>query len=122
MGFCSASGGNGAPYFLGCASTFRPPSSLVSVDFESKRPWNGPGPKPFKVYAPISYYAPLGPLSYSPFPAEFSLNPVNPYAAYSTSKDPVDEVTVVSKESLAHVRAALAIDGLRLADYERHLQ
>jgi hypothetical protein len=107
MGICSASGGNNAPYFLACNSAFRPQTELVSVFFEpSKRLTN----------------APVQALSYSPFPAELSLNPMTPHVAYSTFNEPLDAATVVSLQPLAHVRAAIAIEGLRLADYEASIK
>jgi hypothetical protein len=108
MGMCMGSGGNGAPHFLGCFSAFRPPSDLLSITFDTGR-------EQWKTVAPVQ--AP----SYSPFPAELSLDPVTPHLAYSTSTAPLDAATVVSLDPLAHVRAAIAIDGLRLADYEAHL-
>jgi len=81
----------------------------VSIDFET-------GPSQAGSHAPVQQ------LSYSPFPAELSLNPVTPHVAWSTFKGPLDAVTVVSLEPLTHVRAAIAIDGLRLADYEAHVK
>jgi hypothetical protein len=109
LGICSASGGGDAPYFLACNSTFRPPSELVSVDFEGRQ-------------TDESGYARLRMHSYSPFPAELSLNPVDPFIQWSTFKGRLVAATVVSLEPVAYVRAALAIDGLRLADYEARLQ
>ena len=109
MGICWASGGNGAPYFLVCNSAFRPSSELVSVSFEaSSRQTNT--------------YMPPRAASYSPFPAQLNLNPVTPYVSYSTFKGPLDGATVMSLEPLAHVRAAIDIEGLRLADYEARLK
>jgi len=105
LGLCSASGGGNAPYFLSCNSTFRPPSELVSVAF-------GEGPNEGTPYSRPQVH------SYSPLPAELSLNPVNPFVQWSTSKKVLDAATVVSVEPLAHVRAAIAIDGLRLGEHE----
>jgi len=63
-------------------------------------------------------YTPRHEISYSPFPAELGIDPVIPYIAYSTYKGPLDAVTVVALEPVAHVAAPLAIDGLKLADLE----
>lgn len=112
MGMCLASGGHGAPYFLGYVSTFRPPSDLLTIMFDTGKD------ELWKWKANVPVVTP----SYSPFPAELSLDPVTPHVAYSTSAKPLDAVTVVSLEPLAHVRAAVAIDGLRLADYEVRLK
>lgn len=109
MGICSASGGNGAPYFLVCNSAFRPSSDLLSITFE-------PDARRAGAYSHIQQ------ASYSPFPARLALNPVNPFTEYSVFKGPLDAVTVVSLEPRAFVRARIAIDGLRLADYEARLK
>ena len=105
LGLCSATAVSNAPYFLTCDAVFRTQPDLVSVRFEQ-----GAGDS--------VAYTPRHPLSYAPFPAQFSLDPVYPYVLYSTFKGPLDAVTVASIEPLAYVRAPLAIDGLRLADYE----
>lgn len=109
MGICSASGGNGAPYFLVCNSAFRPSSDLLSITFE-------PDARRAGAFSHIQQ------ASYSPFPARLALNPVNPFTEYSVFKGPLDAVTVVSLEPRAYVRARIAIDGLRLADYEARLK
>lgn len=109
MGLCSATGGNFAPYFLVCNTVFRPSPDLVSVTFEPK------------TYRAESYAPPRAP-SYSPFPAWLTFNPVYTYESYSIYKGPLDGVTVVALEPLSHVRAPLAIDGLRLSDYEARLK
>ena len=105
LGICSASMGPGAPYFLTCNSMFRPQPDLVTVQFEVSK-------------NDTMNYTPRHEISYSPFPAELGIDPVIPYIAYSTYKGPLDAVTVVALEPVAHVAAPLAIDGLKLADLE----
>jgi hypothetical protein len=109
LGICSASGGAGAPYFLVCNSAFRTQPDLVSVRFEDT------GREP-------SSFTPGRLASYSPFPAELSLNPLNAYTSYSISKDRLDGVTVMTTEPLAYVRAPVAIDGLKMGAYEVRLK
>ncbi|HUI57100.1 MAG TPA: hypothetical protein VLY04_19125 [Bryobacteraceae bacterium] len=117
MGICAASAVPGAPYFLTCRSAFRPEADLVSVSFSAS--------------PDVVDYSPRRPISYSPFPAELSIDPVTPYVAYSTFKAPapdaiqgrpLDAVTVEALEPVAHVRAPLTIDGLRLAQFEARLK
>lgn len=105
MGLCKATGGPPATYFLSCASALRPRADHVAVTFE---------PHP-RVLADGSLRFPP---SYSPFPAELSINPLTPSEAYSTYQGPLDAVTVSSEEPVAFVRAPLEIDGLRLGAYE----
>ena len=110
LGICSATGGSGAPYFLTCNSDFHPRAYLISVRFEAEtREQEG-------------RYTARRLASYSPFPAELSLNPVNPFVSYSTFKGALDGVTVSALEPIAHVRAPLAIDGLKLGAYEARLK
>jgi hypothetical protein len=110
LGICSATGGWGAPYFLTCNSDFHPRAYLISVRFEEE------------AHEQDGRYTARRLASYSPFPAELSLNPVNPYVSYSTYKGALDGVTVSALEPIAHVRAPLAIDGLKLGAYEARLK
>jgi hypothetical protein len=109
MGICVASSGKNAPYFLTCDSVFRPQATLSTVQFE-------------EIMRGPADYTPNGKApSYSPFPAEFAMDPVHPFTAYSTYKGPLDAVTITSLEPLAHVKVPLRIDGLKLVDYEKKL-
>jgi hypothetical protein len=102
---CSASAVPGAPYFLTCESAFRDPPDLVKIEFE---PATGDR----------TDYSPRRQISYSPFPAQLNIDPMTRYVTYSTYRGPLHAVTVTAIEPLAHVRAPLAIDGVRFADYE----
>ena len=58
-------------------------------------------------------------LSYSPFPADLSIDPIIPYSAYSTfNKFPVPNVKITTLEPMAHIRIPLEIDSLLLSKYE----
>lgn len=107
LGMCAATGGAGAPYFLNCDWALRPRADLVAVQFEPK---------------PRLDHTPPRERSYSPFPAELSIDPLTPSVAYSIFKGPLDAVTVSSEGPIAFARAPLAIDGLRLGDYEVKLK
>jgi hypothetical protein len=105
MGLCKATGGPPATYFLNCVAALRPRADLISIAFE---------PHP-RVVADHRYRAIP---SYSPFPAELSIDPLQPSEAFSTYQGPLDAVTVSSEEPVAFVRAPLLIEGLRLDTYE----
>lgn len=107
LGLCAATGGAPAPYFLNCDWALRPRADLVAIEFEPK---------------PRFDHTPPRERSYSPFPAELSIDPLTPSQAYSIFKGPLDAVTVSSEEPMAFVRAPLAIDGLRLGAYEVKLK
>lgn len=107
LGQCAATGGAGAPYFLNCYWALRPRAGLVAVQFEPK---------------PRFDHIPPRERSFSPFPAELSIDPLTPTVAYSIFKGPLDAVTVSTEEPMAFVRAPLAIDGLRLGVYEVKLK
>jgi hypothetical protein len=108
LGICSATSGKRAPYFIACNSIFRSQPDLFSVQFEES------GSDTARFWA-------RNMISYSPFPADFGFDPVIPFSAYSVFKGPLDAVTVTSVEPVSHARVPLAIDGLRLADYEARL-
>jgi hypothetical protein len=105
MGLCRATGGPPATYFLGCVSALRPRADRVAVLFE---------PHPRVVADYDTRFMP----SYSPFPAELSINPVTPSNAYSTYQGALEAVTVSSEQPVAFVRAPLEIEGLRLGAFE----
>jgi hypothetical protein len=108
LGKCAASTGKNAPYFLVCDSVFRPQPEMVSVQFEDAN-------------REVSPYAEPRMLSYSPFPAQFGLDPVNSYTSYSIYKGKLDTVTITTLEPVAHIRVPLLIENLKLADYEKRL-
>jgi hypothetical protein len=108
MGRCMASGGSGAPYFLECDASMAPRAAMVSVRFEDKDGDND------RITARSQ-------TSYSPFPAELSLDPLNADIAYSIFKGPLAWVTVVTLEPVAWVTAPVTIDGLQLGAYEAKL-
>ncbi|HEV2445629.1 MAG TPA: hypothetical protein VGS58_06895 [Candidatus Sulfopaludibacter sp.] len=109
LGRCSATGGSGAPYFLVCNAAMRPPADLVSVRFE-------------QAARDADSYGPIRRVSYSPFPAVLSLNPLTPHISYSTYKGQLESATVSALDPVAFVRAPIAIDGLRLGGYEARLK
>lgn len=109
MGMCTATGGPPATYFLSCYSALRPRADRVALTFE---------PHP-RVLADYSWRAAP---SYSPFPAELSIDPLSRSEAYSTYQGPLDAVTVSSEEPVAFVRAPLEIEALHLGAYEAKLK
>jgi hypothetical protein len=113
MGLCSASrGAEGQMCFLVCISAFRGRPDLVSIRFVQ------PG-EPASVEAMT--YSPQHVISYSPFPAEFGIDPVSPYVTslpYSTIQGPPSAARVATLEPLAHIRRDFDIGGLRLSEFE----
>ena len=107
LGLCAATGEAPAPYFLNCYWALRPRADLVAIQFE---PTGRPD------------HTPPRERSYSPFPAELSIDPLTPTVAYSIFKGPLEAATVSTEEPTAFVRAPLAIDGLRLGAYEVKLK
>jgi hypothetical protein len=118
LGLCTATGGaptaTGGPvtlggpvatYFLSCSAAMRPRAEKVAITFE-------PHPRVMADYDTRFLR------SYSPFPAELSITPLNPSSAYSAYQGRLDAVTVSSEEPVAFVRVPLAIEGLRLGAYE----
>ena len=82
----------------------------------------GAGRKSYYLNCSSVFLDPEGPATYSPFPADLALDPVNshrtyiaafyyPFAAYTAA-------TVGTTEPLAHLRRDFEIGGLRLADFE----
>ena len=96
-------------YLLNCVSAMRPGADLVGVQFGRS--------------AGTEDYSFRRRVSYSPFPAEMTIDPLVPFATYSPpQKTPLDSVTVSAREPIAFIRAPLAIDGLRLGAYEVKLK
>lgn len=113
MGICSASrGARGQTYFLLCSSAFRTQPDLVSIHFVEL------GKNVFRV---TTSYSPMQWISYSPFPADLSINPVSQYFTFRRSERPLSEVVIQSMEPLVHLRKDFEIDGLRLSDFEVRL-
>ncbi len=105
MGMCMAAGGPPAVDSLTCYQSLRPRAARALVTFE-------PHPRVLAGYTARFL------LSYSPFPAELSIEPLVKAEAYSTCAGPLEAVTVSTEEPVAWVRAPLEIAGIRLAAYE----
>jgi hypothetical protein len=82
----------------------------------------GAGRKSYYLICSSVFLDPEGPATYSPFPADLALDPVNshrtyiaafyyPFAAFTAA-------TVGTTEPLAHLRRDFEIGGLRLGDFE----
>jgi len=85
----------GGDYFL-CRSMFRWPARLVSAE------------------GTVAEFG-ESTISYSPFPAELNLNPLQIRWAESAH---ADEATILTKRPLAHLRRDFEQTGLRLEDFE----
>ncbi len=83
-------------HFLYCKSAFRWPDKLVYAQFLENQ---------------MSLFNPL--VSYSPFPAALTFNP---FESHWTDAGSAQEVTIVTKEPLAHIRREFAAKGLRLVE------
>jgi hypothetical protein len=61
-------------------------------------------------------------VTYSPFPADLALDPVNNHLSYTASLEypfaPFTAATIQTAEPLAHLRRDFQIGGLRLSDFE----
>jgi hypothetical protein len=84
-------------YQVMCRSAFRWPSRLIYSQFNSS-------PNPFRMM-----------ISYSPFPAELGLNPLETHWASGTPSG-AREVTIVSKEPVSYIRRDFDIPGISLSD------
>jgi hypothetical protein len=106
VGICSANTMMGNRFF-GCTAVFRSPTvdwSLHFVDFGDEEP-TPIKPSPFA--------------SYSPFPAEFGIGPVDQLFASADPKHRMtSSATVVTTEPLAHVPVKFEIANLRLGEFE----
>lgn len=112
VGRCSASRGADAhTYLFRCSSAFRWQPDLVSIYVAGEDNWGG------------TSYAPLHAISYSPFPADLSISPMDVYGRFghATFREPVSPVTVSTLEPLAHIARDFEISGLRLGDFETRL-
>ncbi len=109
VGLCAASktpdGGN---YFLQCSSAFRSQPNRVSIHFLQSG----------KTDRESSSYSSRQTISYAPFPASLSIDPVSQYFVYSTSRKTLTAVSVDVVEPMAYIKRDFEIKDLRLSDYE----
>jgi hypothetical protein len=82
----------------------------------------GAGKMNYYLVCHYAFLDPLGPPTYSPFPADLALNPVNSHVVYRASLyypfAPFTAATVETSEPLAHFPRDFDIGGLRLSDFE----
>jgi hypothetical protein len=82
----------------------------------------GTGRKSYYVICSSVFLDPEGPPTYSPFPADLALDPVNSHHTYIASNywpfPAFTAATVGTTEPLAHLRRDFEIGGLRLSDFE----
>jgi hypothetical protein len=82
----------------------------------------GAGRKSYYLICNSAFLDPQGPATYSPFPADLALDPVNNHLSYAASLyypfAPFTAATVQTTEPLAHLRRDFEIGGLRLSDFE----
>ncbi|MBV8809140.1 MAG: hypothetical protein JO033_10745 [Acidobacteriaceae bacterium] len=113
VGLCSAGPGpgmgNGAVF---CSSGFRPRRDLISFSFipavqDGSRTRTGQSRLEF--------------LSYSPFPAGLSLEPVTQFFSFNTEPGAFAGAAVQTLEPLAHIRREFEIRDIRLRDFEVRL-
>lgn len=110
VGVCEAGGGaNRQSYFLMCSSAFRSPPVLVSYRFMQSTKEGTEDVRPTQPR----------PISYSPFPAEPGIIPVNQDFTFSIARMALSEARVETVEPLAYIRRNFEIDNLRLGDFQR---
>jgi hypothetical protein len=110
MGVCSAQRGErGDTYFLLCSSAFRWPPDLVSIRFLGQEE---------NTIQNIKPYSPAQRISYSPFPADMGISPINQYFTYRMFAGHLSEVAIDSVEPLSHMHRTFEIQGLLLSDFE----
>ena len=82
----------------------------------------GAGRMSYYLVCNSAFLDPEGPPTYSPFPADLALDPVNTHLAYTASLyypfSPFTAAKVATTEPLAHLRRDFDIGGLRLSDFE----
>jgi hypothetical protein len=82
----------------------------------------GTGRKSYYLICSSVFLDPQGPPTYSPFPADLALYPVNSHVSYIASNywpfPAFTAATVGTTEPLAHLRRDFEIGGLRLGDFE----
>jgi hypothetical protein len=86
----------------------------------------GAGRKSYYLICNSAFLDPQGPATYSPFPADLALDPVNSHLSYTASNyypfAPFTAATVETTEPLAHLHRDFDIGGLRLSDFEVRLK
>ncbi len=97
-----------------------PPIAVPGVGLCAASP--GAGRKSYYLICNSAFLDPLDPATYSPFPADLTLDPVNSHVTYTASLEypfpPFTAATVQTTEPLAHLRRDFEIGGLRLSDFE----
>ena len=82
----------------------------------------GAGRTSYYLVCNSAFLDPEGPPTYSPFPADLALDPVNSHRTYIASLyypfAPFTAATVGTTEPLAHIRRDFDFGGLRLSDFE----
>ena len=78
--------------------------------------------KSYYLVCNSAFLDPQGMVTYSPFPADLALDPVNNHLSYTASLEypfaPFTAATIQTAEPLAHLRRDFQIGGLRLSDFE----
>lgn len=97
-------------YFVQCRSAFRSPRRWMSANFSPPRDGRS-NQSDYVLHFQQE-------MSYSPFPAELDVSPLNAEFANSWVAGGVSTLTVVTIEPVAHIRRDFVIPGLRLADFE----
>jgi hypothetical protein len=110
VGVCSASQTpNRRVYFAICTSAFRFPPALVSYRFLESASDLGKSEMPVSQRRRISY---------SPFPADVGISPINQDYAFTSSRIPWEQAAVDTIEPLDHIKLKFEVNGLRLGDFE----
>jgi hypothetical protein len=123
MGICTAIHPQGpqGTHILTCVSALRPRADRVQVFF-LKHSTDVPDTKTLEG----STTAPGQAFSYSPFPAEISIDPITRFSNFSPYPGPLDSALTQTRVPVAHVTSTFALPNLRLADLNepqiRHLQ
>jgi hypothetical protein len=86
----------------------------------------GAGRKSYYLVCNSAFLDTQGMATYSPFPADLALDPVNSHLSYTASLEypfaPFTAAAVQTAEPLAHLRRDFDIGGLRLSDFEVRLK
>jgi hypothetical protein len=106
VGLCSApKSADGPIYFLICDSALRYPAALVSYHF------NQISKDTFNLGSLLMQSQSI---SYTPFPADIGISPVNQELRMSSSAVSGQQATVDTMEPLAHIRLSFEVNSLRL--------
>jgi hypothetical protein len=113
VGLCSAGRGPGiGSGMVFCSSAFQPRRDLVFFSFIA----SGQG-----TSQPAAASSRPQLLSYSPFPAELSLEPVSQFFSFNLQPGAFAGVTVETFQPLAHIRRDFEIRDLHLSEFEVRL-